>query len=67
MAAKTGGRGKRRLNKKPKGKGIGGGKWGHGFEPKNAVARQLKNKTYRAKKVKVRHRSAGRTGGNRSS
>lgn len=56
--AKAGGRGKRRLNKRPKGKGIGGGKWGHGFEPKNAVARQLKNKTYRSKGVKTRKRGS---------
>lgn len=26
------GRGKRTLNKRPKGKGIGGGKWAHGFK-----------------------------------
>ena len=36
-----GGRKKRRLNKRGKGKGVGGGKWGHGFKPKNAVARRL--------------------------
>lgn len=29
--AKSGGRGKRKLNKRKKGRGIGGGKWGHGF------------------------------------
>ena len=47
--ARTGGRGKRTLNKRKKGNGIGGGKWSHGFKPKNAVARKLKNKTYRTK------------------
>lgn len=26
------GRGNRPLNKRPKGKGIGGGKWAHGFK-----------------------------------
>lgn len=48
-SAGRGGRGKRRLNKRPKGKGIGGGKWKHGFKPRNAVAKQLKKKTYRKK------------------
>lgn len=43
------GRGKRTLNKRPKGKGIGGGKWSHGFKPKNAVARKIKNKQYKTK------------------
>lgn len=52
----TSGRGKRALNKNPKGKGKAGSKWGHGFKPKNAVARQLKNKTYKQKKTKVRSR-----------
>lgn len=51
--AGRGGRKKRRLNKRGKGKGIGGGKWSHGFRPKNAVARRLKNKTYRTKGVKT--------------
>lgn len=54
--ARKGGRGGKPLNKKPKGKGIGGGKWGHGFKPKNAVARQLKNKTYRKKGAPTRRR-----------
>lgn len=58
--AKSGGRGKRRLNKRKKGKGIGGGKWGHGFKPKNAVARQLKNKTYRKKGRKTRRKTTRR-------
>lgn len=56
--AKAGGRAKRALNKRPKGKGIGGGKWGHGFKPKNAVAKQLKNKTYRSKGVKTNQKTS---------
>lgn len=44
----------RRLNSRPKGKGKHGGKWGHGFKPKNAVARKLKNKTYGRKGRKGR-------------
>lgn len=50
--AKAGGRGKRRLTTHKKGKGKAGGKWGHNFTPKNAVARQLKNKTYRRKSAR---------------
>ena len=46
MARKKG----RKLNKRPKNKGIGGGKWRHGFIPRNAVARRLKSKTYRRKR-----------------
>lgn len=42
----------RTLNKGKKGKGIHGGKWGHGFTPKNEVARQLKSKTFRKKGVR---------------
>lgn len=55
MARKKG-RSRRSLNSSPKGKGKHGGKWGHGFKPKNAVARQLKNKTYGRKSVKTRRR-----------
>lgn len=61
--AKAGGRGKRKLNKRKKGRGIGGGKWGHGFKPKNAVARQLKAKTYRKKGKK--RKTASRRGKSR--
>ena len=63
--AKSGGRGRRRLNKRSKGKGMGGGKWGHGFKPKNAVARRLKNKTYRSKGKKTGNRSTNRRGRSR--
>lgn len=56
--AKTGGRAKRALNKRPKGRGLAGGKWSHGFKPKNAVARKLKNKTYRAKGVKTNRKTS---------
>lgn len=55
MARKRG-RSKRSLNSRPKGKGKYGGKWKHGFIPRNAVARQLKNKTYGRKSVKSRRR-----------
>ena len=41
MARKRGTKG-RPLNTRPKGRGKAGGKWGHGFKPKNAVARKLK-------------------------
>lgn len=58
--AKAGGRGKRRLSKAKKGKGKGGGKWKHGFKPKNAVARQLKNKTYKKKGRKTRKKTRRR-------
>lgn len=51
---------RRTLNTRPKGKGKHGGKWGHGFVPKNAVARKLKAKTYGRKKTK------GRKGSKRS-
>lgn len=51
--AKKGGRKKRTLNKRKKGNGIGGGRWGHGFKPKNAVARKLKSKTYRKRGTKT--------------
>lgn len=34
---------RRTLNKRKKGHGLHGGKWGHGFKPKNAVARRLKS------------------------
>lgn len=54
--ARRKGRSKRTLNTRPKGKGKAGGKWGHGFVPKNAVARQLKNKTYGRKGTKKRGR-----------
>ena len=47
---------RRTLNTRPKGKGKGGGKWGHGFVPKNAVARKLKNKTYGRKGIKAKRR-----------
>lgn len=59
MARKRG-RSKRSLNSRPKGKGKHGGKWGHGFKPKNAVARQLKAKTYGRKGVKAKSRSRRR-------
>lgn len=55
MARKSG-RSKRKLNSRPKGKGKYGGKWGHNFTPKNAVARKLKAKTYGRKSVKSRRR-----------
>lgn len=32
------------LNTRKKGKAKNGAKWGHGFVPKNAAARKLKNK-----------------------
>lgn len=51
---------RRTLNTRPKGKGKGGGKWSHGFKPKNAVARRLKNKTYGRRGTK------GRKGSKRS-
>lgn len=54
------GRGRRRLNQNPKGKGKAGSKWKHGFIPKNAVARQLKAKTYKAKGSKTKRRYAGK-------
>lgn len=60
--AKKGGRGKKALNTRPKGKGKAGGKWGHGFKPKNAVARQLKNKTFRNKSTARRRRGSGTNG-----
>lgn len=44
---------------------MGGGKWGHGFKPKNAVARRLKNKTYKSKGKKTRKRSTNRRGRSR--
>lgn len=53
MARKRGTKG-RPLNTRPKGRGKAGGKWGHGFKPKNAVARKLKNKTYGRKGTKRR-------------
>lgn len=37
-------------------RGKHGGKWGHGFKPKNAVAKQLKAKTFRKKGVKSRRK-----------
>ena len=46
----------RRLTTTKKGKGKFGGKWGHNFTPKNAVARQLKKKTYKTKGKKSRAR-----------
>lgn len=55
MARKRG-RSRKTLNSRPKGKGKHGGKWGHGFKPKNAVARKLKNKTYGRKGTKARRR-----------
>lgn len=55
MARKKG-RSRKSLNSRPKGKGKHGGKWGHGFKPKNAVARKLKNKTYGRKGTKSRRR-----------
>lgn len=54
------GRGNKPLNKNKKGKGKAGSKWGHDFTPKNAVARQLKNKTYRSKKAPSRRKTTGR-------
>lgn len=48
------------LNTRPKGKGKAGGKWAHGFKPKNAVARKLKNKTYGRKGMKPRTRGRKR-------
>lgn len=54
--ARRKGRSRRSLNSRPKGKGKHGGKWKHGFIPKNAVARKLKNKTYGRKSVKSRRR-----------
>lgn len=41
MARKRGTKG-RPLNTRPKGRGKAGGKWKHGFKPRNAVARKLK-------------------------
>lgn len=58
--AKAGGRGKRRLTHRKKGKGKAGGKWKHGFVPQNAVARQLKNKTYRRKSARSKKARARR-------
>lgn len=55
MARKKG-RSRKSLNSRPKGKGKHGGKWGHGFKPKNAVARKLKNKTYGRKGTKSKSR-----------
>lgn len=55
MARKKG-RSRKSLNSRPKGKGKHGSKWGHGFKPKNAVARKLKNKTYGRKGTKSRRR-----------
>lgn len=40
------GRKSRRLTTRSKGNGLGGGKWRHNFEPKNAVARAQKKKTW---------------------
>lgn len=54
------GRGKRRLSARKKGKGKAGGKWAHGFKPKNAVARQLKNKTYKKKGTATRRKTRRR-------
>ena len=45
---------KGRLNKGKKGKGLQGGKWGHGFVPKNAAARRLKKKLDRSGKRRKR-------------
>lgn len=47
---------RRTLNTRPKGKGKHGGKWAHGFKPKNAVARRLKAKTYGRKGVSAKRR-----------
>lgn len=49
-------RGRKTLNTRPKGKGKHGGKWGHNFTPKNAVARRLKAKTYGRKGIKAKSR-----------
>ena len=55
MARKRG-RSRKSLNSRPKGKGKHGGKWGHNFQPKNAVARKLKAKTYGRKGTKAKRR-----------
>ena len=55
MARKRG-RSRKSLNSRPKGKGKHGGKWGHNFQPRNAVARKLKNKTYGRKSTKSRRK-----------
>lgn len=54
------GRGKRRLTARKKGKGKAGGKWSHGFQPKNAVARQLKAKTYKKKGTATKRKTRRR-------
>ena len=51
---------RRTLNTRPKGKGKAGGKWSHGFQPKNAVARQLKAKTYKKKGTATKRKTRRR-------
>lgn len=52
--ARKGGRGKRRLSTRKKGRALGGAKWKHGFKPQNAVARKIKQKKFRKKGKKRR-------------
>lgn len=51
------------LTTRRKGNAKAGGKWKHGFKPKNAVARQLKRKTYKTKGKRRRTRTSKRRGG----